>query len=132
MTQQRGQGSIEDLIVVLADELAQPPEMCERAMALVVGEGGADHLGLLTNGGIISGGLGLLASVVTARTRPRSCLLLEWVYAEALPRRYLGWAVERSLAQVAWRRMRAEELRAVVNPHTRRALGESSGAMFEE
>lgn len=122
-------GTVEELIVALAGELGRPPGGCGRAMALVVGDGGADHLGLLIGGALAPGGLGLLASAVTARARPRAALVLEWACAEG--RRYRGWAVERQDGLLAWRPMVAAELRGVVDPRMRRALGEDAGAIFE-
>jgi hypothetical protein len=130
MAGQSGAGTVEELMAVVADELVRPPGEYGRAMALVVGDGGADHLGLLVGGAAAPGGLGLLASAVTARARPGAALLLEWV-GLAGQRHYLGWAVERRAALVAWRRLGAEELRAVIDPRTRRALGEEAGATFD-
>ncbi|MBX0330167.1 hypothetical protein K2Z83_21085 [Oscillochloris sp. ZM17-4] len=125
-----GRGGVADLIAELASELGRPPEGCGRAMALVVGLGGADHLGLLVGGRPSPGGLDLLASVIPSRARPQATLLLEWVSAGER-RRYLGWAVEFEATRFIWRRMSAEDLRAVADPRTRRPLGEEAGATFE-
>jgi hypothetical protein len=35
-------------------------------------------------------------------------------------------------AQLIWQRLLAEELRAVIDPRTRRAMGARPGAVFEE
>lgn len=127
-----GVGSIEDLIVVVTHELRAPPHKCDRAMALVMGLGGADHLGLLSGGGLVSGGLNLLASAITARARPGAALLLEWLCERGGARFYRGWALERGPTQVSWRWLSAAELRVLVDPRTRRTLGEEIGALFEE
>lgn len=125
-----GRGRASDLIAELVGELGRPPEGCGRAMALVVGVGGADHLGLLVGGRPAPGGLDLLASSIFARARPQAALLLEWGCAGEW-RRYLGWGVTDTASRLVWRRLDDEELRAVIDPRTGRPLGEEAGATFE-
>jgi hypothetical protein len=125
-----GVGSVEDLIAAVVREVGHPPDDCDRAMALVIGAGGADHLGLLSGRALVSGGLGLLASALTARARPNASLLLEWLGEEPVQRRYCGWAVDRGPTQVVWRWLDVDELRTLIDPRTRQALGEAPGVGF--
>jgi hypothetical protein len=111
------------LIAVIVEDLARPPDGCANAMALVIGTGGADHLGLLAAGALAPGALDLLASAISARARPHATLLLEWSCADASAHSTLGWAVERLAALVVWRRLSADALDAVIDPRTRRPLG---------
>ncbi len=136
MAHEDGQGTVDELIAVLAEGLTKPPHAAEWAMALVIdGAGRGDHLGLQARGQALPGGLSLLASAIYARAQPDAALLLEWVFAAEADgvwrRRYHGWAVCRDEAALRWRRLSVADLRAQADPRTGKPMGDDPLTTFE-
>lgn len=134
MAHNDGQGSMAELVAMLAQELANPPlGPAERTMAWVIdATGQGDHLGLLIGSQPSPGGFDLLASAIQARTRLSASLLLEWTLAEGQRTRrcYCGWTIQQLAGTLTWHRLPADALRLLVAPGRSQALGADPIAIF--